>query len=273
MQVADALAQARRLGVNRLDAQLLLGHLMDRPRTWLIAHDDVTLDVNVASAFRLQLARRAAGEPLAYLVGEREFHGLTLQVTPAVLVPRPETELLVDWALERLVPLQAPRLADLGTGSGAIALALAHRRPDASIVACDRDAAALAQAQANAIRLGIAMQFASGSWWEAVPGQQFDLVVSNPPYIAADDPHLSALAHEPLHALTPGGDGLQALRQIIAGAGAHLRPGAWLLLEHGYDQGPAVRAMLTAAGFEAVQTRQDLAGLDRCSGGHCVPAA
>lgn len=266
MRVSQALAEARRLGVTRLDAQLLLAHRLGRSRSWLIAHDDADLVPAIEQAFRQDLERRRAGEPLAYLVGTREFHGLLLTVAPAVLVPRPETELLVDWALELLAAQVEPRVVDLGTGSGAIAVALAHRRPDARVIATDRDAQALAVAQANARKLSLEIRFECGSWWDALPDQRFDIVVANPPYVAADDPHLAALRHEPLHALTPGGDGLAALRAIAGGAAAHLHDGAWLLLEHGHDQGQPVRALLAAAGLGDVQTRRDLAGHERCSG-------
>ena len=215
--------------------------------------------------------RRATGEPFAYLVGEQEFHGLRLAVSPAVLVPRPDTETLVDWALallaEELAHLPAPAVIDLGTGSGAIALAVRHRWPAAQMTALDASSAALAQAQDNADRLGLPVHFHLSDWWQAVAGRHFDLVLSNPPYIAGQDPHLAALTHEPLQALTPGGDGLDALRQIVAGAPTHLQPGGWLLLEHGWDQAAAVRQFLTDAGFEAVKSQRDLGGHERCSGG------
>lgn len=275
MQVAAAVARARALGVDRLDAQLLLAHRLGQSRTWVIAHDDDELSAEVTQAHLQDLQHRAAGVPLAYLVGTREFRGLCLTVTPAVLVPRPETEALVDWALELLGDRQGPRVLDLGTGSGAIAIAvalsLAHGQPDAQVFATDVDAQALAVARGNALALGAQVSFAPGSWWSAVaPGVGFDLILSNPPYVAADDPHLLALQHEPRSALTPGGDGLAALREITAGAVARLLPGGWLLLEHGHDQGPAVRQLLTAAGLAQVQTRRDLAGLERCSGA-CRP--
>ena len=267
LRIADALARARAIGVDRLDVQLLLCHLLQRSRAWLLAHDDAELAPAQAAAFEAALARRAAGEPLAYIVGEKEFHGLALAVSPDVLVPRPETELLVDWALELLAGQAAPAVADLGTGSGAIALAVQHRCPAARVTATDASPAALAVARANAERLGLPLQLAAGSWWQALPGQVFDLVLSNPPYIAGDDHHLAALVHEPRQALTPEGDGLQALRAIVAGAPAHLQAGGWLLLEHGFDQADAVQALLAAGGFREVATRVDLAGLPRCTGG------
>jgi release factor glutamine methyltransferase len=265
VKIADALRQARAAGVARLDAQRLLEHHAGRPRAWLIAHDDETLDAAAAARYAADLERRAAGVPLAYLVSEREFHGLTLTVSPAVLVPRPETELLVDWALELLPP--AAEVVDLGTGSGAIALAIAHARRDARVTATDASAAALAVAQANAERLGLAVGWAAGSWWQPLAGRRFDVALSNPPYIAGDDPHLAALQHEPRGALTPEGDGLAALRDIVAGAPAHLAAGGRLLVEHGFDQAPAVQRLLADAGFEAVETRADLAGLPRATGG------
>lgn len=264
--VAQTLLRARALGVERLDTQLLLAHHLQRSRAWLLAHDDAALSETQAAAIDADLQRRAAGVPLAYLVGEKEFHGLPLQVTPAVLVPRPETELLVDWALELLAGTAAAEVVDLGTGSGAIALALRHRCPAARVTASDASAQALAVAQANASRLALPVEVVHGSWWQPLAGRQFDLALSNPPYIAGDDPHLQALGHEPRGALTPEGDGLAALRTIAAGASAHLRPGAWLLLEHGFDQAGAVQALLASHGLQQVQTRHDLAGLPRCTG-------
>jgi release factor glutamine methyltransferase len=266
MCIARALAAARALGVARLDAQLLLARVLQRPRAWLLAHDDEALDDAQLAAWQALLARRAGGEPLAYLVGEREFHGLALQVSAAVLVPRPETELLVDWALECLHAVPQASVADLGTGSGAIALAIKCTCPGATVTATDISAAALEVARTNARRLGLEVAFASGDWWAAVAGRRFGLAVANPPYVAGNDPHLAALAHEPRGALTPEGDGLQALRQVIAGAPEHLEPGAWLLLEHGHDQAAAVGGLLRARGFGPPETRHDLAGLPRCTG-------
>lgn len=265
--VAQVLAQARAAGVDRLDAQLLLARHLGRSRSWLLAHDDATVPPARHGPLQADLQRRAAGEPLAYLLGEREFHGLSLVVSAAVLVPRPDTEVLVDWALHCLQGLAQPRVADLGTGSGAIAISVAHARPDAVVTATDVSADALAVARQNAARHAPQVQLVQGSWWQALPAQRFDLVLSNPPYIAGADPHLAALAHEPRLALTPGGDGLDALRAIVRGAADHLQPGAWLLLEHGWDQAAAVRQLLAESGLTEVQTRQDLAGLDRCSGG------
>lgn len=267
LTVAQVLAQARAAGVDRLDAQLLLAHHLGRTRSWLLAHDDEPISPERQTPLWADLQRRAGGEPLAYLLGEREFHGLPLAVSPAVLVPRPDTEVLVDWALQCLHGLPQPHVADLGTGSGAIAVSVAHGRPDARVTATDVSADALAVARVNVDRHAPQVRLVQGSWWQAVRGQRFDLVLSNPPYIAGADPHLQALAHEPQLALTPGGDGLDALRAIVRDACAHLHPGAWLLLEHGWDQAAAVRQLLAEAGLTEVQTRQDLAGQDRCSGG------
>ena len=209
---------------------------------------------------------------LAYVLGEHEFCGLALQVTPAVLVPRPETELLVQWALECLGDAPAPTVIDLGTGSGAIALAILHARPDIDMLATDASADALAVAQANALKHELPLRLAQGDWWSAAGGARYGLAVSNPPYIAEGDPYLAALAHEPLLALTSGQNGLDALRQLIISAPDHLLPGAWLLLEHGHDQAGAVQALLRDCGFGTPQTRHDLAGLPRCTGAPWQPA-
>ncbi len=262
--VAALLDAARADGVDRLDAQLLLAAVLGRPRAWLLAHGEAP--VAEAGRFRALAARRAAGEPLAYLLGEKEFHGLALQVTPAVLVPRPDTETLVDWALELLPPGSQAAVLDLGTGSGAVALALARQRPGARLTAVDASAAALAVARGNGERLGLPVRWLASDWFSALAGERYGLVVGNPPYIAEGDPHLAALRHEPLGALTSGADGLDAIRRIAAAAPAHLAPGAWLLLEHGHDQAEAVRALLAAAGLAEACTRRDLAGQPRCSG-------
>jgi release factor glutamine methyltransferase len=269
--VADALRHARALGVERLDGQLLLAHLLGRPRSWLLAHDDAALDADQAGALQAALKRRAAGEPLAYLIGEKEFHGLVLEVNPSVLIPRPDTEVLVEWAIELLTAGWAgvPNacIVDLGTGSGAIALAVKHAHPQASVSATDISAAALAVARVNAQRLGLDVTLHTGAWWTALEDQRFHLALSNPPYIAGGDPHLAALLHEPMLALSPGGDGLDAMRQVIVGAPDHLHPGGWLLLEHGHDQAAAINILLQKAGFAGIKTRHDLGGQARCTGG------
>ena len=267
--IAQALTQAHTLGLPRIDAQMLLLHVLGRAgadRAWLLAHDTDAVEPAAHTQFIALCQRRAAGEPVAYLTGRKEFYGLALQVDARVLDPRPDTETLVDWALHVIAQLPSPRIADLGTGSGAIALALQSQRPTAQVLAVDASEGALAVAQANAQRLGLPVRFQHGNWLAGVQGP-FDAIVSNPPYIAAHDPHLAALTHEPLQALASGADGLDDLRTLIAQAPEHLAPGGWLLLEHGHDQANAVRALLQAQGFIKVQSRDDLAGIARCSGG------
>lgn len=267
----DALARLQRDSLERIDAQMLLLLALQRSphdRAWLMAHDGDALDAGAAARLEALVQRRQRGEPMAYLRGDQEFFGLTLSVDPRVLVPRPDTETLVVWALEVLDGLSGPaRVLDLGTGSGAIALAIQSQRPAATVSATDASDGALAVARANADRLGLAVDFHTGHWLSAVPGQRFDLIVSNPPYIADGDPHLDALGHEPGSALTAGADGLDDIRALVSTAPEALHPGGWLLLEHGHDQAPAVRALLQAAGFEQVGSRTDLAGIGRCSGG------
>ena len=265
--LAQALRQAASAGLERLDAQLLLGHVLERPRAWLIAHDGDVLTPEQAQAYQALVSRRATGEPVAYLLGHKEFHGLNLTVSPATLVPRPDTETLVDWALEVLGTQPEARVLDLGTGSGCIALALKAARPGWHVTAVDRSPAALAVARANGERLGLAVNWLQGSWLEPVTGQPFDLIVSNPPYIASADPHLEALRHEPLSALAAGADGLDDLRALAQAAPPHLRPGAWLLFEHGHDQADAVAALLAQAGLGEIAHRRDLGGHRRCTGG------
>ena len=273
--VDGALRDARSRGVERLDAHLLLAHVLGQSRAWLLAHGDDVLPDDRAATFGRLVARRAAGEPFAYLVGEREFHGLTLAVNDAVLVPRPDTETLVEWALELLRgdlrDTVAPTLLDLGTGSGAIALALKNACPCARVWAGERSADALAVARRNARRLALDVRFLQGDWWDALAGAAdappFDLVVSNPPYIAADDPHLAALAHEPLSALVAGAGGLADIERIAEGARGRLRVGGWLLFEHGWEQAAAVQALLRRSGFDEVSTRMDIEGRARCTGG------
>ncbi len=267
--VADALGQARTLGLARIDAQLLLLHVLGRAttdRAWLLAHDTDALAPDASDRYQALCLRRAAGEPVAYLTGHKEFYGLALQVDARVLDPRPDTETLVEWALELIAPLPAPRVVDLGTGSGAIALALQHHCLAARVLAVDASADALAVAQANAQRLALPVAFAQADWLQGVDGR-FDAIVSNPPYIAAADPHLAALTHEPLQALASGTDGLDDIRTIVAQSPNHLLPGGWLLLEHGHDQADAVCELLRAGDFDKVQSRMDLAGIARCSGG------
>lgn len=266
--VAQALARAQALDIDRLDAQLILASLVQQSRAWLVAHDDAPLNPSTAAAVEAAYTRRAGGEPLAYLLGTQAFHGLTLQVDPRVLIPRPDTELIVDWALELLAGCGAASVVDLGTGSGAIALAVKHRQPDAHVVATDLSRDALDVASANADRLGLEVTFVGGSWWSALAGRRFDLALANPPYIAEGDAHLPALRHEPASALTSGPEGLDALRTIVDGAAAHLNDRGWLLLEHGYDQADAVQALLRDAGFAGVATRRDVGGQRRCTGGH-----
>ncbi len=279
--VAQCLRQAHTQGLARMDAQMLLLHALTRPlhdRAWLLGHDTDLLTTAQQHLWDQALQRRLQGEPVAYITGYKDFFGLTLKVDARVLDPRPDTEILVEWALE-LLPIaqtdpasaserrpKALRVLDLGTGSGAVALALQHQRPAAQVTAVDASADALAVASANAERLNLPVQCVQSHWMDAVSGT-FELIVSNPPYVADNDPHLAALTHEPLQALTSGADGLDDIRQIIAQAPNRLAPGGWLLLEHGWDQAAAVQALLTQAEFTEVQSRQDLAGVDRCTGG------
>jgi release factor glutamine methyltransferase len=278
--VRDALADARARGIALLDAQLLLARALATTRTALIAGDDRRLAPEEDDRWSSWLARRADGEPVAYLLGEKEFHGLVLEVNADVLVPRPETELVVDWAAELIDAaspaagvLPAPAVVDLGTGTGAMALAIKRLRPAARVTATDTSTAALAVARRNAERIGLAIELVDGSWWAAVEARRFDIAVSNPPYVAAGDPHLAELRHEPVMALTPGGDGLDALRAIAAGATDHLFAGGWLIVEHGFDQGAAVRELLAEAGLAGIETRCDLAGLERATAGRLTRAA
>jgi release factor glutamine methyltransferase len=250
----------------RFEAELLLAHALGRSRAWLFAWPEFEPDAAQRAAFARLVERRRAGEPVAYLIGRRAFWSLDLAVTPAVLIPRPETERLVELALARIPREADVRIADLGTGSGAIALALARERPRAHVLATDASAAALAVARANAERLGIAnVAFAEGDWCAALGARRFDVIVSNPPYIAAGDAHLARgdLRYEPAAALASGDDGLDAIRRIAACAPRHLHAHGWLLLEHGFEQAAHVRALLEAAGFADVHSAQDVEGRDR----------
>jgi release factor glutamine methyltransferase len=267
--VRQALVQS---GLVPVDAQVLLAHALGCARSWLAAHGDEPLPRLQADAYFALAKRRRDGEPVAYLTGTREFWGLSLRVTPDVLIPRPETETLVELALEWLPRDGAPRMLDLGTGSGAIALAIAAERPRARVVATDASAAALAVARDNAKRLALAnVEFAQADWYDGVPDGAFDVIVSNPPYVAAGDPHLAEgdLRYEPAGALASGVDGLAALRTIIAGAPARLARNGALAVEHGYNQSPAVQELLHEAGFSEITVRRDLAGIPRVAGGRC----
>lgn len=271
-ELRAVLAAAQRSIAERGDAEALLLHVLHKPRSWLFAHADEELPAETIAAFDALLARRAAGEPLAYITGRRGFWTLDLEVTPATLIPRPETELLVELALQRIPADTASTIADLGTGSGAIALALASERLHAQVSAIDASAAALAVAARNAQRLGIAnVEFLHGDWFAPLAGREFALIVSNPPYIASDDPHLAQgdLRFEPAAALASGHDGLDDIRCIVDGARTQLESGGWLLFEHGWDQGDAARTLLHEAGYVEVFTAQDLERRDRVSGGRC----
>jgi len=255
------------LPLDPLENRILLCHALGITRVGLITQSERRLTEEEAVRLSGLVGRRIGGEPIAYIVGQREFFGLPFRVTPAVLIPRPDTELIVELALERL-PAQA-RMLDMGTGSGAIAVAVAHTRPDAQVTALDVSEDALAVARSNAEANGARVRFVRSDWFAALAGESFELVVSNPPYIASGDEHLAQgdLRFEPVDALTDHEDGLSDLRTIVAGAAAHLAPGGWLLLEHGYDQAEAVRALLADAGYLEAQSWRDLAGIERVSGG------
>lgn len=252
--------------------ELLLTRTTGLTRAQLIAYPERAEAVTASAAYRAALARRLAGEPIAYILRTREFFGLEFEVTPDVLIPRPETELLVELALERIPEEEALRVLDIGTGSGCIAVTLAAQRPAARVVATDISDAALEVARRNALRYGVQVEFRQGTLFTPVAGRRFDLVVSNPPYIDSVDPHLRRgdLRFEPRTALTPGDEGTSLLRAIVAQAPAALAPGAWLLLEHGFDQGAAVRAALLDAGYTDVSTVPDLGGQPRVSLGRCA---
>jgi release factor glutamine methyltransferase len=252
------------------EVELLLSHALGCNRAWLYAHADDPIDTAHAVKFHALLMRRSAGEPVAYLIGRREFWSLDLAVTPAVLIPRAETELLVELTLQRIAQNVKVDIADLGTGSGAIALALARERPNAHVLATDASVAALTVARSNAARLGIGnVEFAQGDWCAALGDRKFDVIASNPPYIAVADAHLKQgdLRFEPRAALASGADGLDAIRVIVRGAPAHLKPRAWLLFEHGYDQSAAARDLLGKSGFVEVFSELDLEGRERVTGG------
>jgi release factor glutamine methyltransferase len=256
-----------RLPLDPLENRILLCYALGLTRVGLITNSERILNEEEAAHLGALVARRQGGEPIAYIVGQREFFGLPFRVSPAVLIPRPDTELIVELAIERLAP--RARLLDMGTGSGAIAVSVAHTRPDALVTALDVSEEALAVARANAATNGAAVRFLRSDWFAALGNEEFDLIASNPPYIASGDAHLAQgdLRFEPSGALTDFADGLSALRTIIEGAPAHLVQGGWLLLEHGYDQAEAVRALLSDAGYGEVQSWRDLGGIERVSGG------
>lgn len=257
-------------GLPRLEAHLLWQHVLEKPRAWLIAHDDQMPDEDALGRYRALEARRRAGEPMAYILGVREFYGRPFRVTPAVLIPRPETELLVECGLAAIRGISAPRVLDLGTGSGAVAASIALERSDAQVQATDCSAAALSVARMNASALGARLLFSVGNWYDtSLRLASFDLIVSNPPYIAAQDGHLQQgdLRFEPSVALTDGADGLQALRCITEGAARHLVTGGALCVEHGWDQAASVRALFAAQGFVDVASLKDLAGIERVTWG------
>ena len=281
----------------RIEVQCLLQAILQVNRAWLLTHPEQHLNTGQQAQYAALFERRLNGEPIAYILGEREFYGLTFKVTPDTLIPRPETELLVELVLERAPPPQPSdettshstkprenggqvagypggrrsfRVLDLGTGSGAIALSIAHARPNVHVLACDASPAALEVARGNAQRLTIAnVAFVQSDWFSAIGAQRFDLIVSNPPYIAVDDPHLRQgdVRFEPHSALASGGDGLRDIRHIVTCAPAHLQPGGWLLLEHGYTQAAQVRELMRQSGFGEIFSAPDLAGIERASGG------
>jgi release factor glutamine methyltransferase len=264
--VQEALAGC---GLEPREARLLLAEATGFSQASVLAHPERALPAEAEARFLGWAARRRAGEPVAYLLGKREFYGLALTVTPAVLIPRPETELLVELALERVTPQAGAQVLDLGAGSGAVALAIKRQRPQARVLAVEADAAALEVAKRNAARLGLQIELRHGRWFEPVRGERFALIVSNPPYVAAGDPHLERgdLRFEPRSALVAGTDGLEALRVVAQGAASYLAPGGWLLLEHGQGQHQAVQDLLSAIGLESVSSWPDLAGIARVTGG------
>ena len=260
MKVGEAIAAS---GIDAREARLLLAEVSGFPQASLAASPEREIPFDVENAFLELAGRRSRGEPIAYLLGRKEFYGLELAVNPSVLIPRPETELLVDLALER----RPASMLDLGTGSGAIGIAVKFNRPETRVVAVDSDLSALLTAKRNAARLNLDIDFRHGRWFGPLAGERFELIVANPPYVASGDPHLAELRFEPQAALTAGREGLDSIREIVSAAGAFLLPGAWLLLEHGLGQDQAVRNLIAGAGFGSVTTWPDLSGIARVSGG------
>ena len=254
----------------RIEVQCLLQAVLRVNRAWLLTHPEQQLESEQQAHYTALFGRRLRGEPIAYLLGEREFYGLTFKVTPATLIPRSDTELLVELALARIPQRGALRVLDLGTGSGAIALSIAHARPDIEVTAVDASPEALDVARENVRHLSLGnVRLLRSDWFSALPGERFDLIVSNPPYIADGDAHLAQgdLRFEPRAALASGADGLDDIRRIVADAKEHLHTGGWLLFEHGYDQAERARELLGAAGYAGVFSARDLAGIERVSGG------
>jgi release factor glutamine methyltransferase len=267
--LGDAFRTAR-TRIHSTDAGVLLCHVIGRDPAYLIAHPEMTLRPDEYESFSSLVNRRARGEPVSYLTGEREFYGRTFRITPAVLIPRPETELLVDLALERIERSAPARVLDMGTGSGCVAVAIASERSHCKVLALDQSLDALAVARRNAVRLGAGnVAFLQSDWFTGLGPERFDLIVSNPPYVASGDPHLQEgdVRFEPRNALESGADGLNAIRSIMSGAERYLVTGGWLLFEHGYDQASSARKLLQAAGYHDIFSARDLAGIERVSGG------
>ena len=266
MNIAEAL---RREGIAPLDARALLRAILQTSDAHIAAHPEQPLSEEQRGSYLALAERRSAGEPVAYLTGQREFYSLAFKVTPEVLIPRPETELLVDLALERVAPGRALRVLDLGTGSGCIAIAIARNSGQARVTATDVSGAAIALARANAARHGAGVRFVESDWFAALADKRFDVIVTNPPYVAAGDPHLREgdARFEPQRALVAGPTGYECIETLVAQSPRHLEPGAWLLFEHGYDQAPRCRELLARAGYQGVFSAPDLAGIERVSGG------
>jgi release factor glutamine methyltransferase len=268
-----ALLERARQRIAPAEARLLMRHVLGRDAAWLAAHDNDALAPEHARVYGEFISRRAQGEPIAYLTGEREFYGRSFIVTPDVLIPRPETELLVELAIVKLNGIDSPRILELGTGSGCIAISLALALPNATVTAIDISEMALVVARANAAEYGVVIEFLHGDWLADV-GERYDLIVSNPPYVAAGDPHLCQgdLRFEPALALASGGDGLDSIRGIVGGAGRCLAPNAWLMFEHGYEQAETVGKLLAVSGFRPIESHRDLSGIARLAAGRWQPS-
>lgn len=264
--IRSVLAQS---GLPLLEARMIIGHVLDVSRAWMIAHDTDAISPENLRQIHEMISRRQRGEPMAYILGYKEFMGLEFKTTSSVLIPRPDTELLVETAIAHVQNKPGAKVLDMGTGSGAIAISIAHFCPQANVLASDNSVAALQVAQENARSLDVRLMFINSDWYGQIPPGKFDLIVSNPPYIHQEDEHLvqGDLRFEPQQALTDFNNGLTAINKIITGAPGFLRDGAWLWLEHGWDQAAAVRALLQETGFCKVESRKDLSGIERISGG------